>query len=67
MKVDIKELEKAISFFKKNGDPAEVTVDFDTLGHFRMRAYTDLSGQVTVTLYESDSRKMAEVTKTERL
>ena len=67
MKIDVKELHKALEYFRKNGEPAEVEVDFDIKGHFRMKTYTDVSGQVVITIYESESRKMAEVTKTERL
>lgn len=70
MNIDPKELVKAIEYIKKNGDPAEIKVDFDINGRFRLQYYTDLSGQVTITLYEmleKEASKMAEVTKTDRL
>lgn len=67
MKIDVKELNKALEYLKKNGDPVEVSVDFDLKSHFRIQAYTDLSGHISITIFPSEASKMAEVTKTERL
>jgi hypothetical protein len=70
MRIDPKDLQKAVEYIKKNGDPAEIKVDFDIKGNFRIQYYTDLSGQVNITLFEmleKEASKMPEVTRTDRL
>ena len=67
MKIEIKELKKALSFLEKNGNPVDVDIEFDHQGHFLIKSYTDIAGQVVITLYSSESSKFAEVTKSERL
>ncbi len=67
MKLEIKELQKALDYLKKSGNPTQVTIDLDARNHFRMSAYTDSFGQINITIFDVEIQKFPEVTKTERL
>lgn len=69
MKYSVKEIHKALEYLKKHGDPVEISVISDPAGRGRLyiHAFTEQYGDISITLYESEVGKFAEVTKTERL
>ncbi|PWU06081.1 MAG: hypothetical protein C5B47_08100 [Verrucomicrobia bacterium] len=68
MKVDVKDLQKALDWLRKEGgNPAVVDINFDFLHRLEIHSCTDLAGTVVIKIYEAESARMAELTKTERL
>lgn len=68
MKIDLKELKRALQFMESKGTLTEVDMQIVIENRLVMK-YTDPMGgdHVTVTLYDSDTEKMADVTVTSRL
>ena len=65
-KFSITEVEKAVEYFKKKVQAAEVLMKFDDMGRLIMEA-TDPSGQrVTIRLFDMEAKMFPEITKTER-
>jgi hypothetical protein len=63
---NVKELQRAIDYFKDKVGAVDVKVTFDDLGRLSIQA-TDISGQlVTIKLFDADNGKLAEITKTDR-
>lgn len=68
MKIDTKDLQKALDWLRKEGgNPQIVEISLDFLHRVEISSYTDFSGNAKIKLYDSDSAKMAEIIKTERL
>lgn len=68
MKLDVKDLQKALDWLRKEGgNPSVVDINFDFLHRLEIHSCTDLAGVVTIKIYEAESAKMAEIIKTERL
>ncbi len=67
LKVDLKELERAVSYLKKKHDPSVLELEITIEGRLLVRSTNFEADLLTVTLFEESTNKMAEVTLTERL
>jgi hypothetical protein len=67
LKVDIKELERAIAYLKKRHDPSCLELEITLEGRLLVKSTNFEADLLVVTLYEESTNKMAEVTSTERL
>lgn len=67
LKVDIKELERAINYLKKRHDPSCLELEVTLENRLLIKSTNFEADLLTVTLYEESTNKMAEVTSTERL
>lgn len=61
-KYPIKDIEKALQHFTKNELALNVRISFDHLGRMLIQA-----GSSTVTIYDADSAKYPDLTRTDRL
>ena len=68
MKIDLKELKRAVERIEKFGSLTEVTVNVDHQKRL-MISYTEPMGgdNVLITLYDTESEKMGDITVTTRL
>jgi hypothetical protein len=68
MKYDIKDIQKAIDTITKNGGPTEIDMTTDHLDRLSVK-YTDTmdGDSMVITIYPSETSKMATITKTTRL
>lgn len=68
MKVDMKELKKAISRIEKHGQLTEVVINI-VHDNKMVISYTEPMGgdYVTITLYDASTEKMGDITLTTRL
>lgn len=68
MKIDMKELKKALARIEKHGQLTEVSINI-VLDNKMVISYTEPMGgdYVTITLYDSATEKMGDITLTTRL
>lgn len=67
LKIDLKELERAVSYLKKKHDPSALELEITIEGRLLVRSTNFEADLITVTIFEESTNKMAEVTLTERL
>lgn len=67
-KFNLKDLKKTLDLISKGGDSSDVELSLESRDRLLVK-YTDPEGgdAVVVTIYEADTGKMAEITRTTRL
>lgn len=68
MKLAFKDLQKAVKYMEKNGEPVNVTVEYDNIRHCTtIIYYSEMVGQVSINIFPAELTKFPEITKTDRL
>ena len=67
LKVDINELQRAISYLKKKHNPSYLELEITLENRLLIKSTNFEADSLIVTLYEESTNKMAEITSTERL
>lgn len=65
-KIEIKELEKALTHIKNKLHSVTVTIAIDPMGRVLLKTSDD-DVTATITLYDTETHKFAEITETKRL
>ena len=68
MKYDVKEIQRAMDLIVKNCGPAVVDIESDPRERLKISFSDTMGGDVTIiTIYPSESSKMATITRTTRM
>lgn len=66
-KYNIKDLEKAIDYLKKQCNAIYIVLEIDPMGRLELKSSDIAGNRITIIIFNDDLQKMPEVTKTERL